>query len=132
MCRLLTPGGLVTSSQVDSTRINEEAFLARPGRARTRATSVRPVELVDHADTRHAAVPPGQGFAYSDTGYVITGILVKQVTGRPLHAVHHELVFGPLGCSSARPRCARAAAAAWCVEERRAQTSASWAAASVG
>lgn len=116
MCRLLTPGGLVASSQVDSARINEEAFLAPAAPGPGPPLCVLSSWSITR--TRHAAVPPGQGFAYSDTGYVITGILVKQVTGRPLHAVHHELVFDPLGYSSARPRCARAVAAAWCVEER--------------
>jgi D-alanyl-D-alanine carboxypeptidase len=57
-----------------------------------------PAELVDHAaahGTPH--FPPGEGFRYSDTGYVVAGILVENVTGRPLHAVYRELVFDPLG-----------------------------------
>ncbi|HYY21833.1 MAG TPA: serine hydrolase domain-containing protein, partial [Thermoleophilaceae bacterium] len=52
---------------------------------------------VDHAATHgtpHFA--PGRGFEYSDTGYVVAGILVEQVTGRPLHEVYRELVFDPL------------------------------------
>jgi len=43
------------------------------------------------------ALPAGRGFEYSDTGYVIAGILVEQVTGRPLHEVYREHVFDPLG-----------------------------------
>jgi D-alanyl-D-alanine carboxypeptidase len=34
------------------------------------------------------------------SSYVITGILVEQVTGRPLHQVYRELVFDPLGMES--------------------------------
>ena len=74
----------------------EEAFLARlredPGR------SWRPVELVDHA-AAHGTPPfrPGQGFQYSDTGFVIAGILAEQATGRPLHEIFRQLVFDPLG-----------------------------------
>ena len=73
----------------------EESFAARlredPGRA------WRPVELVDHA-AAHATwrFPPGRGFEYSDTGYVISGMLVEQTTGRPLHDVYREYVFDPL------------------------------------
>jgi D-alanyl-D-alanine carboxypeptidase len=61
----------------------------------------RPVELVDHA-AEHGEPPfaPGAGFSYSDTGYVITGILVEQVTGRPLHEAYRRLVFDPLGMDS--------------------------------
>jgi CubicO group peptidase (beta-lactamase class C family) len=58
----------------------------------------RPVELVDHAAAHGTpSFPPGQGFGYSDTGYVVVGILVEQVTGRPLHLAYRELIFDPLG-----------------------------------
>ena len=47
------------------------------------------------------AVPSrGHGFEYSDTGYVITGILVEQTTGRPLHEIYREYAFDPLGMDS--------------------------------
>jgi CubicO group peptidase (beta-lactamase class C family) len=42
----------------------------------------------------------GSRFEYSDTGYVICGILVEQVTGRPLHEVYRDYVFDPLGMDS--------------------------------
>ena len=72
-----------------------ESFMARvreePGRA------WRPVELVDHAAAHGTPpFPPGQGFAYSDTGYVIAAILAEQATGRQLHEIYRELVFEPL------------------------------------
>jgi len=78
---------------------NEDAFFARLREEPTRAW--RPAELVDHAaahGTPH--FPPGQGFQYSDTGYVIAGMLVEQATGRPLHEIYRELVFDPLGMDS--------------------------------
>ena len=74
----------------------EESFAERlredPGR------TWRPVELVDHAAAHGTwRFPPGRGFEYSDTGYVICGILVEQITGQPLHEVYREYVFDPLG-----------------------------------
>jgi D-alanyl-D-alanine carboxypeptidase len=74
----------------------EAAFLALlredPGR------TWRSVDLVDHAAEHGTpAFAPGEGFAYTDTGFVIAGILVEQTTGRPLHEVYRELVFDPLG-----------------------------------
>jgi D-alanyl-D-alanine carboxypeptidase len=58
-------------------------------------------ELVDHAAA--FGTPrflPGRGFEYCDTGYVVTGILVEQATGQPLHEVYRELVFDPAGMDS--------------------------------
>ena len=91
-----TPRQLLAHTSGLPNYFNDEAFFARlredPGRA------WRPVELVDHAAAHGTPYfPPGQGFGYSDTGYVIAGILVEQVTGRPLHEVYRELVFDPLG-----------------------------------
>jgi D-alanyl-D-alanine carboxypeptidase len=91
-----TPRQLLAHTSGLPNYFTDEAFFARlreePGRA------WRPVELVDHAaayGTPH--FPPGRGFEYSDTGYVVAGILVEQATGRPLHEVYRELVFDPLG-----------------------------------
>ena len=61
-----------------------------PSRAR------RPVDLVDLAGTQGPPrFLPGEGFSYSDTGYVIAGMLVEHATGRPLQQVYRELVFEP-------------------------------------
>jgi D-alanyl-D-alanine carboxypeptidase len=74
----------------------DEAFLALLREQPSRTWL--PVALVDHA-AAHGTPPfaPGEGFEYSDTGFVIAGILVEQVTGRALHEVYRELVFDPLG-----------------------------------
>jgi CubicO group peptidase (beta-lactamase class C family) len=95
----ITPRQLLTHTSGLPNYFTDQAFAARlhenPGR------TWRPAELVDHAaayGTPH--FPPGQGFEYSDTGYVVTGILVEQATARPLHEVYRELVFNPLGMDS--------------------------------
>lgn len=58
----------------------------------------QPLELVrytaEHLPPRFA---PGHGFHYSDTNYVILGLLVETVTGRPLHDVYREKILAPLG-----------------------------------
>jgi D-alanyl-D-alanine carboxypeptidase len=91
-----TPRQLLTHTGGVPNYFTDAAFLARLRVEPDRAW--RPVELVDHA-VEHGTPPflPGQGFQYSDTGYVITGILVEQVMGRPLHQVYRDLVFDPLG-----------------------------------
>jgi D-alanyl-D-alanine carboxypeptidase len=87
---------LVTHTAGVANYFGEESFLARlredPGRV------WRPVELVDHAAAHGTPpFPPGQGFQYSDTGFVIAAILAEQATGRQLHEIYRELVFDPLG-----------------------------------
>jgi D-alanyl-D-alanine carboxypeptidase len=91
-----TPRQLLTHTGGVPNYFTDAAFLARLRVEPDRAW--RPVELVDHA-VEHGIppFPPGQGFQYSDTGYVITGILVEQLMGRPLHQVYRDLVFDPLG-----------------------------------
>jgi D-alanyl-D-alanine carboxypeptidase len=90
-----TPRQLLAHTAGLPNYFRDESFLARlreePGRP------WRPVELVDHAATHGTPqFAPGRGFEYSDTGYVIAGILVEHVTGRPLHEVYRKLVFDPL------------------------------------
>jgi D-alanyl-D-alanine carboxypeptidase len=91
-----TPRQLLKHTSGLPNYFGDEAFMARLRDEPRRRW--RPVELVDHAAT-HGTLhfQPGQGFAYSDTGYVITGILLEQATGRPLHELYHELVLDPLG-----------------------------------
>src|SRR3954452_13371340 len=94
-----TPRQLLAHTAGVPNYFREEAFAARLREEPDRAW--RPVELVDHAAEHGTpAFAPGAGFAYSDTGYVITAILAEQVTGRPLHEVYRQLVFDPLEITS--------------------------------
>ena len=91
----MTPRQLLSHTSGIPNYFNEEAFFARVLDKPSRAW--HPVELVDHVVARSTPqFPPGQGFSYSDTGFVVAGILMEQVTGRPLHEIYREIVFGPL------------------------------------
>jgi D-alanyl-D-alanine carboxypeptidase len=46
---------------------------------------------------RKPAFAPGEGWEYSDTNYMLLGLIVEQVTGAPLHEQYMERIFGPLG-----------------------------------
>jgi D-alanyl-D-alanine carboxypeptidase len=60
-----------------------------------------PLDLADEALGNSVPLfEPGRGFSYSDTGYVLTGILIEQRTGRALHAVYRDLVFDRAGMES--------------------------------
>ncbi len=46
----------------------------------------------------HAPVgPPGEQYHYSDTAYVILGLVIEKLTGQSLHSQLRERIFDPLG-----------------------------------
>ncbi|MDP2528595.1 MAG: serine hydrolase domain-containing protein [Candidatus Palauibacterales bacterium] len=46
--------------------------------------------------------PPGTTWSYSNTGYVLLGIIIDRVTGAHWNVFLHDRVFGPLGMKTAR------------------------------
>ncbi len=58
----------------------------------------RPEEILAWAKRNlKARFAPGGGWHYSDTGYLVAGLLIEAVTGKELHEVYGERIFGPLG-----------------------------------
>ena len=56
-----------------------------------------PHELLDFSRTRQRAVgSPGEMFHYSDTGYVLAGLVVEAMTAVPFHESLHDRIFTPL------------------------------------
>jgi D-alanyl-D-alanine carboxypeptidase len=92
----MTPRQLLTHTSGLPNYFGEPAFMQRL--REDPARTWRPAELVDHAAT-HGTVSfaPGEGFDYTDTGFVVAALLVEQTTGRELNQVYRELVFDPLG-----------------------------------
>jgi len=61
-----------------------------------------PAELVGLVADEPPMFPAGTGWYYSNTNYVMLGIVAEQVTGRPLGRLIADRIFGPLnmtGCS---------------------------------
>lgn len=57
-----------------------------------------PQEVLAWVRTHAQAVfPPGDGWHYSDTGYLLLGLIIEATTGRALHNVYRARVFDPLG-----------------------------------
>jgi D-alanyl-D-alanine carboxypeptidase len=57
-----------------------------------------PDALLAVTRTRQRAVAkPGTAFHYSDTGYVLLGLLIESVEQKPFHQVLADRLFGPLG-----------------------------------
>lgn len=71
-------------------------YSQQPGFERRARNPVSPEELVRRVSSLPLAFPPGTQWQYSNTDYVLLGIIVQKVTGMPLAAwLHHDL-FTPL------------------------------------
>lgn len=55
-----------------------------------------PAELVAIAEKHPSVFPPGTAWAYSNTDYIVAGLLVEAVTGNPLGQELQARIFGPL------------------------------------
>lgn len=67
------------------------AVIANPGRRWS------PLELIGVANSHSLSFPPGTGWSYSNTNYVVLGLLVEAVTGMPLEHELRRRLLGPLG-----------------------------------
>nr|WP_009996328.1 serine hydrolase domain-containing protein [Streptomyces clavuligerus] len=54
-------------------------------------------ELLDLAVARPLNNRPGASYAYSNTNYVVAGMLIEKATGRPVGTEYRERIFTPLG-----------------------------------
>ena len=54
-------------------------------------------EMIAVFRDRPSPTPPGQAWAYNNSGYVMLGAIVEAVTGKPWHRVLAERITGPLG-----------------------------------
>jgi D-alanyl-D-alanine carboxypeptidase len=57
---------------------------------------VAPRDLLDLAMGGKAEFAPGQGWSYSNTNYLLAGLLIERVTGRPVVEEITRRVIGPL------------------------------------
>ena len=57
----------------------------------------QPQELVDYATGLGPRFEPGTAWEYSNSNYVMLGLIIEAVTGEDIRTVLQELVFDPLG-----------------------------------
>jgi CubicO group peptidase (beta-lactamase class C family) len=61
-----------------------------------------PQHIVDKWAKKPLDFEPGTRWQYSNTGYVVAGMIAEKVSGQPLLAYLHRKVFDPLGMTSVR------------------------------
>ena len=64
---------------------------------RTPTAPYSTAEMIALFRDRPSPTPPGQAWAYNNSGYVLLGAIVEQVTGKPWHQAVAERIAGPLG-----------------------------------
>ena len=73
------------------------ALFADPGHVWT------PREMIEGAiawGTPHFPPGGGYGYAYSDTGYVLLGVIIEHLDGRSLHEAYRARIIEPLGMAT--------------------------------
>ena len=82
----------------------------------------QPWDLVEYTRQRQKPLfAPGAGFGYSDTGYILLGLVCEAATGKPLEQLLQEMIFGPVNMADSwlafgqggRLRPGQAVAPAW-------------------
>jgi len=63
---------------------------------------VTDTQLLQTAFSLDPAVAPGFAYAYSNAGYVVLGMLISRVAGRPYADFLRDRIFEPLGMKTAR------------------------------
>ncbi len=76
----------------------EEDFAAL-WRARPCYAMTSPRDFLPLFETGAMKAPPGDGFLYSNAGYILLGLVVEEATGRDFRSVIAERIFLPCGMS---------------------------------
>ncbi|MGW0885433.1 serine hydrolase domain-containing protein [Streptomyces sp. NPDC002671] len=61
-----------------------------------------PEQLVARAMAHAPDFPPGKGWQYSNTGYVLLGMIIQKATGQPAHQEMEDRILRPLGLDQTR------------------------------
>ncbi len=57
----------------------------------------KPEDLLKYAYNKKADFEPGEDVRYSNTGYIMLGMLIEKIEGKPFYKVFEERIFNPLG-----------------------------------
>ncbi len=74
--------------------------VAAPGKRTMNRTGAKPAELIDLIAREPLLFPPGTSRAYSNTGYLLLGMLIEKVSSRPYAVYLEEEIVGPLGLTA--------------------------------
>ncbi len=97
----LTRGNEVTIRQILSHTSGYQDYAPEDYPVESQLKPVTPREILDTWAAKPLDFEPGTQWQYSNTNYVIAGLIVEKVSGQKLFAFLGEHVFHPLGMTSA-------------------------------
>lgn len=59
----------------------------------------KPDDLLKYAHNQKAYFQPGEDVRYSNTGYILLGMIIEKIEAKPFYKVFEEKIFIPLGLS---------------------------------
>jgi D-alanyl-D-alanine carboxypeptidase len=62
----------------------------------------QPNELLKYARNEKAYFAPGTNVTYSNTGYILLGMIIEKIEGKPFYEVFKQKIFTPLGLKNTR------------------------------
>ncbi|MBT8395521.1 MAG: beta-lactamase family protein [Gemmatimonadetes bacterium] len=66
-----------------------------------------PEELLSYVLDEEASFVEGEGWEYSDTNFILLGVIMEEITGRPCYELIQERLLGPLGLENTVPSSSR-------------------------
>lgn len=98
------PGGSATVRQLLNHTSGIQSYTDIPGAMAPEATAkaYSTAELIATFRDKPAPTKPGEAWAYNNSGYVLLGAIIEQVTGKPWHVAVDERIVRPLGLTSIR------------------------------
>jgi D-alanyl-D-alanine carboxypeptidase len=67
----------------------------------------QPEELLAYVLDEEASFPPGEGWEYSDTNFILLGMIMEEITGEACYDLIQERILDPLGLESTVPSSSR-------------------------
>lgn len=100
----MTVGDLLRHAAGLPDHVHLETFQAdmAPRMARG-GTALSPEEAIAFVFDAEPLFPAGSGWAYTDTGYLLLGMVIEEVTGRAYYDLVAERFLDPLGLSATTP-----------------------------
>ena len=93
----ITDGDKITIRELLSHTSGLQDYWPQDYSFKAMATPVTPQQIVDRWAKKPLDFAPGAQWQYSNTGYVVAGMIVEKVSGMPLLAFLQQRIFKPLG-----------------------------------
>ncbi|MDB5687885.1 MAG: serine hydrolase, partial [Rhizorhabdus sp.] len=96
----ITEGDHITIRQLLSHTSGLQDYWPQDYSFKAMATPITPQGIVDRWAKKPLDFVPGTQWQYSNTGYVVAGMIVEKVAGEPLLAFLQRRIFKPLGMTA--------------------------------